>query len=267
LAYSTVAQPHPTTGFPSIPRGLLHRSSSSAKILGIDDDWVQQSTPAIQAIYRGLVKDLVHMKGYTILPVKMPFLVEGQIAHALSILNDAATGIGKHTDLVSVPNRIFAAMGRHTTAPDYLLAQKLRRVLMQHLSYLWKQHPGMMLITPTTACAGWPIRSERELVHGINDGNQTLQTMEYVWMANFCGVPSLSVPAGFVVPEGHERSGQVVDVERDDQGVPVGLMAMAEWGREDALLRFGLDVQELGGQRQMRPPSWVDNISLARTTG
>ncbi|KAH7309209.1 amidotransferase [Stachybotrys elegans] len=248
-AYRVVGQPHPTSGFPPIALGL-----DRSKILGIDDDWLQQSTPEVQAIYRSLIKDL-QRKGYSTVSVKIPFVAEGQIAHTLSILNDAGTGIGKHTHLISAPNRIFAAMGRATPATDYLLAQKLRRVLMQHLSYLWKQHPDMILITPTTACAGWPMHSESELVYGINDGNRTLQTMEYVWLANFCGVPSLSVPAGYALPS---------QIAGKEGKVPVGVMAMAEWGREDILLGFGLDVQVLGGERQVRPPNWVDTISLTR---
>ena len=69
--------------------------------------------------------------------------------------------------------------------------------------------------------------------------NQTLKTMEYVWLANFCGMPSLSAPAGYVVPEGDVAAGEVAGLDTIGK-IPVGLMATAEWAREDILLQFGL---------------------------
>lgn len=99
---------------------------------------------------------------------------------------------------------ILLSLGRTTPATDYLLAQKLRRCLCQHMAHLWTKYPGMLLVTPTTACAGWRIhdsgsgRPGGELRLGLSDGDKTLESMRYVWMANFLGLPSISVPAGYV---------------------------------------------------------------------
>lgn len=134
---------------------------------------------------------------------------------------------------------------------------------MQHLSWLWEQYPGMLIVTPTTSCAGWPIRSEAELKYGVNDGNRTISTMEYVWLGNFCGCPSINVPAGFVVPEGRAGEGEVAGVDEVGK-VPVGLMATGEWASEDALLEFGVDAEDAGSVIECRPPGWVDILELAR---
>ena len=87
--------------------------------------------------------------------------------------------------------------------------------------------------------------------------------MEYTWLANFCGVPSISLPAGYVVPEGQVREGEVADLETKGK-VPVGLMATGEWASEEDLMRFGLDVEDVCGEALCRPPNWVDIIELAK---
>lgn len=134
-------------------------------------------------------------------------------------------------------------------------AQKLRNLLMQHLSYLYEQHPGMIIITPTTPAAGWHI-NPADLKYGCTDANKQLESMTYVWLANFTGCPAINVPAGYVDPV--EGTGKV----------PVGLMGMGEWCSEDELLAFGYDAEKylqegLEGGR-IRPETFVDVIELAR---
>lgn len=121
----------------------------------------------------------------------------------------------------------------------------------------------MMLLTPTTSCAGWKIGGKEELRYGLSDGNVTLKTMEYVWMANFLGLPALTVPVGYVKPEGGQGAGE--EAEEGTEGkVPVGLMAMGEWGAEEALLRWGSEAEGVGSERRRRPPIWVDLVAKAK---
>ena len=119
----------------------------------------------------------------------------------------------------------------------------------------------MIIVTPTTPCAGWRIeRPEVDLKSGISDGDTTQSTMEYVWMANFIGAPALSVPAGYVGAEGEEGAGQ----EADEGGIPVGLMGMGEWADEEGLLAWGAHVEAVGADRRRRPEIWVDVVERAR---
>jgi Asp-tRNA(Asn)/Glu-tRNA(Gln) amidotransferase A subunit family amidase len=192
---------------------------------------------------------------YKLVPIKIPFLVEGQLAHAMTMLTDASTLLPA-THNITHPNRILCALGRTTPSTDYLLAQKLRRLIMQHLAYLFKQYPGLIIVTPTAACEGWRIKNHKEEEkYGISDGDTTLETMAYVWMANFCGIPSLACPAGFAAAGGI-----------GEENVPVGIMGMAEWGSEEELLQWGLNVEALSGDDCVtrRPPNWVDVIEKAR---
>ncbi|KAK3349311.1 amidase signature domain-containing protein [Lasiosphaeria hispida] len=253
--FQVIASPHPTSPFPPLSLTL---TQPAQKLLGIPTAWFSQSTPAIQTLCNTFIRALVNTHGYTAVPITIPFLPQGQIAHAMTVLSDAATLLPDTANLTPA-NRILLALGRVTPSTDYLLAQKLRRLLMQHLAWLWKEHPGLLIVTPTTSCEGWPIRGGgAELRYGVNDGDTTLQSMEYVWLANFCGLPSISVPAGFVLAARSMGGG---DLEGGGAGeVPVGLMATGEWCAEEGLLRFAAVAEEVGAGLRRRPAGWVDVV-------
>lgn len=79
-------------------------------------------------------------------------------------------------------------------------------------------------------------------------------------MANFLGVPALSVPAGFVGAQGEKDAGEEVE----DGGIPVGLMGMGEWTDEEGLLEWGAHAEAVGKDRRRRPKIWVDVVRRAR---
>ena len=258
--YHTISEPHPSTQFPPL---RLQPSPPISKVLGVYDAWFSRAEPGVQSLVRGLLDKLVAEHGYQVVPITIPFVAEGQMAHALTVLTDGSTLLNDTKDITAA-NKILLSLGRTTPATDYLLAQKLRGMLMQHLAYLWQQYPGMLIITPTTACPGAPIRGgSAELSYGVNDANYTLQSMEYVWLANFCGLPALSVPAGYVIPEGSNNAGAVADHDLEGK-VPVGLMATGEWCGENSLLRFGFDAETAGNDRRSKPPVWEDIIARSK---
>ena len=259
--FSVMAEPHPASHFPSL--GRLHLTPPKDKILGIPEAWFARATPGTQQLCREMIDRLVSERGYTTVPIDIPFLLEGQTAHALTVLCDAATLLPL-TKGISAANRIMVALGKAAPASDLMLAQKLRRVLMQHLSWLWQEYPGMMIVTPVMSCDGWPLQSKSELKYGVSDGDRTVQMMEYTWLANFCGVPAITVPAGFVVPQnGAPGAGEVADMDTHGK-IPVGLMATAEWCQEEQLLQFGYEVEQISGDKRSRPPNWVDVVDEAR---
>jgi hypothetical protein len=66
-------------------------------------------------------------------------------------------------------NKVLLAVADQTPARDYLLAQQLRQMLMQHLAFLYQKYPGLIIVTPTTPMAGWPIAKEVDLKHGVTE--------------------------------------------------------------------------------------------------
>ncbi|TGO85468.1 hypothetical protein BPOR_0394g00130 [Botrytis porri] len=130
------------------------------------------------------------------------------------------------------------------TAHDYLLAQRMRNIFMQNLAFLFKKCPGLLIVTPTC---------------GSTNGNLTFRSVDYVWIANLCGNPAISVPVEYVDP-----------VETAGKGkVPIGLMAMGDWGLEDQLLGWGREAEIYlnhvyeGGRKRHNGEGWVDVFNLA----
>ncbi|KAK3902398.1 amidase signature domain-containing protein [Staphylotrichum tortipilum] len=252
--FSVIAAPHPSSPFPPLRSPLnLRLPPSTSTPLGIPTAWLSRATPAIQTLFNTLIRSLLATHPFHPVPLTIPFLPQGQLAHALTVLTDAAALLPPSTTSNLTPaNRVLLALGRVTPAADYLLAQKLRRLLMQHLAALWDAHPGLVIATPVTACEGLEIVDEKgEMRYGVNDGDRTMESMEYVWLANFCGLPSLSVPMGFVQGRKGGR-------------VPVGMMVTGEWCSEEGLLAVGRVLEEVGAERRARPGVWVDVVEEAR---
>jgi Asp-tRNA(Asn)/Glu-tRNA(Gln) amidotransferase A subunit family amidase len=172
----------------------------------------------------------------------------------MTILAEVASGVPSVRQLTA-PNKVLITCGKQTGAVDLLHAQKVRTMLMQHLAHLYEKHPGLIVVTPTTPNAGWPIHPG-DLKYGCSNGNMQIRNMEYAWLANFSGCPAISAPVAYLDP-----------VDGGAGKVPVSLMGMAEWGGEDELIAFGYDVEkwlydELEGGR-VRSGNWVDVLKLA----
>lgn len=187
VGYRIMAQPDaldPASAL-FIPPASMSSQASRPKVLGIYRPWFDRADPAVHNACQTAVDYLVSECGYTIIDIDIPLLAEGQSAHAMSILTELAAGVDPaDTHKLTPANKVLLSVGRKTTSVDFLQAQRMRNLLMQHLSYLFDQHPGLIIVTPTTPNAGWRIESGA-LAYGITNANQQLRNMEYVWLANF----------------------------------------------------------------------------------
>ncbi|KAJ5774902.1 Amidase [Penicillium paradoxum] len=231
LAYRVMATPAPALEDPissQFPYPTPYQPNSTRpKTIGIVRDWVNRAEKPVRAVLDRAL-DYYREQGYIIIDITIPYLTEGQRAHALTIMAEIASGVdASKIRHLTAPNKVLVSMGMYQiTAQDLLASQRLRNLLMTHLSHLFKAHPGLIILSPTTPIPGWRIDGgEADLSHGLSDGKYSVRNMEYVWLANFAGCPAISCPAGYA----------------PDSGVPIGLMAMGEWGAEEELFAFARD--------------------------
>lgn len=252
LAYRIMAQPdkqHAESSLFTPPSS----ASKNKKILGIYRTWFDRADTLVQKACWKALDYLQFQLNYALVDISIPLIHDGQLAHAMTILAEVASGVPS-TSQLTAPNKVLINIGKRTPGVDFLQAQKLRNLLMQHLAHLYEQHPGMIIVTPTTPNAGWEIHPG-DLKYGCSDGNQQIRNMEYAWLANFVGCPAIGAPVGYVDPA--EGSGKV----------PIGLTGMGEWCSEDELIGFGYDLERwvyesLDGGRA-KPETRVDVMELA----
>ena len=257
IAYRIMATPdpdHPSSSrFPSPVPSL--KPNAIPKVLGIYRPWFDSADGHVSEICHSAIA-AYQSAGYALIDVSLPHLPLGQLAHAMTILTEISSDIHSLNSLTPA-TKILLSVGKETPASDFLLAQKVRHLLMQHLAFLFRQHPGLLIITPTTPQAGWHISGGAgDLKYGISDANTSLRNMEYVWMANFSGCPALSIPVGMVEPK------------QGKGNIPIGLMAMGEWGAEETLLEWGRIGEDWAWQEKeeklTKPGTWVDVIEVSR---
>ncbi|KAJ5162611.1 Amidase [Penicillium coprophilum] len=231
LAYRIMATPAPASEDPISSQfpypAPLDPKTERTKTIGIVRDWIDRAEGPVRAVFDRAL-NYYREQGYTIIDITIPYLPESQRAHALTIMAEIASGVdASKIRQLTAPNKVLVSMGMYqVTAQDLLASQRLRNLLMTHLAHLFKTHPGLLIVSPTTPIPGWHIDGgQADLSRGLSDTKSSVRNMEYVWLANFTGCPAISCPAGYT-PDG---------------GVPIGVMAMSEWGSEEELIAFARD--------------------------
>lgn len=258
VAYQVMAAPDPNHRHSALFPPPQRITKPAPKKIGIYKNWFDRADEPVKILCQQAIDYFVDKLGYEVIDIHIPLIHEGQIAHAMSIMSEAVNGT-PDTTFLTPANRVLLAVGAQCPASDFIQANRVRNLLMSHLAFLYKQHPGLLIITPTVPTVGWEIKAgAADLTHGVSDGDMSIRSMEYVWLANFSGCPCLQVPVGYAEP----KEGYGSDV------VPVGMMAMGEWGAEDQLIEWGFEAQawlhgKEGGEGRRRPPVWVDVLKEA----
>lgn len=255
IAYRVMANPDPKNSA-SLQFGQPRRiTGPRAKKIGIFRPWYENCDKAVRSACDAAVEYLKTKAGYEIIDIHLPLVTEGQLAHALTILMEVYNGIPKKKSFLQPANRILMAVGNCATANDFLNAQKVRQILMQHLAYLYETHgEDLIIVSPTTPNVGWSY-SKADLKVGSSDGDMSIRNMQYIWLANFTGIPAITAPVGYAEPK------------KGKGNIPVGLMGMGIWGGEEGLIEFGFELEKYlhevveGGRA--KPKNWVDVLKLA----
>ncbi|GKT74422.1 glutamyl-tRNA amidotransferase subunit a [Colletotrichum tofieldiae] len=264
IAYRVMSRPNPDDPVqglyaPSVPPSLS--PSPRQRILAIDEAWWSRAEPSVDAVCRRAV-DHFTSQGYVAVPIRIPYLREIQLMHSAACVTEMQDlARHRHPDpeqwqsIINHANRITMSVGTQTPAGDYMKYAQLRDLLMKHMAFLFEEHPGMLLVTPTTPLPGW-LRHPGDDAYGVSDANTTIANMSYVYVANVSGCPAVTAPVGYVDPVQGEGK------------IPVGLMAMAEWGCEEQLLDWAKEAETyLLKEGRQRPEGWVDVLEVTKNGG
>ncbi|KND91218.1 Fatty acid amide hydrolase [Tolypocladium ophioglossoides CBS 100239] len=262
IAYRLMAQPNPDCPTQSRFAVSVPPQPSAKKVMGVFRDWWKPADPRVAKACSAAVDLFACERGYEVVDISIPYLPEAQLAHGVICITEMAESARRRTpdpaDWLSIcgpANRVFLSVACQTPAADFLKYNAMRTLLMRHLAFLFKKHPGLLIMTPTTPLAGWA-RMPGDEAYGLSDANTTFLNMMYIFLANMTGTPSLSAPVGYVDPDQGEGK------------LPVSLLATGEWGSEEQLLGWAAEAEdylhEVYAEGRRRPDSWLDVIALAQ---
>lgn len=210
LAYRIMAQPCPEDPVNGMfPHTTTHKAINAAesgkRYIGIDREWVALSDPEVLEMFNSAIEYYTKNHEYEVVDIKIPLQSENEKAFSLTILAEVMTAV-KPEELIKLQHSnqiLLNVSGTHATAKDLISANRLRERAMRHMAWLWKRYPGLLILTPTTPCAGWKIRKPSDITdgHGFANVDITLQTMEYTAFGNWVGAPAITCPMGYTAEE------------------------------------------------------------------
>lgn len=256
IGYRVMATPDEARESTASPSALFAPPGSipipPQKVLGIYTPWFDGCDSQVRSLFDSSV-DLLKTMGYQVVNITLPYLSQNQAAHRMVIMSEITSivcSVGANIKGITPHNKIIASVASRTSSHDFVTANRLRAQMMEHLSHLFTAHPGLIILSPTTPFPGVQIPSGAGIkgAYGLSDATSAVQSMIYVFLANWTGCPAINMPCGYVKVGEGKYTGEM----------PVGLMGMSEWGSEDLLLRFGRDWDEAWGSRRRRGKGWVD---------
>ena len=168
LAYRVMAKPAPASQDPVSAQFPVPTPPPSdrqrTKTIGVFRDWIDRAEAPVRAVFDTAL-EYYRKNGYTVIDITIPYAPEGQHARVLTIMAEIASGLNTNQIRhLTAPNKVLVSMGMYQiTAQDLLAAQRLRNLLMTHLSHLFQKYPGLMIFTPTTPLPGWHIDGVRQI--------------------------------------------------------------------------------------------------------
>lgn len=128
--------------------------------------------------------------------------------------------------------RVMMSLVNQSTTADYVRAQQLRGLMMAQMEGIFAKVD--LIVTPVTSIQALDL-PEGALEHGLLDSKNTVNCTKFASLANFVGIPALTVPSGF------------------DNDKPVGVHFMAGWYNESLLLRLAKICELAPGIERRKP--------------
>lgn len=167
--------------------------------IGIFSDWYVDSEDNVLDL---LTSTLIRIRemGAVLVEVQIPHLRWLAMSHGIKISSEFAMDwdLLQHTRMADMePNtRITVAVGSTVSALEVTAADKLRAWALNYTVDLFKREKLDVMINPTVGFTA-PVLEESHKKHGVSDSTLVMNMMKYVSIANFLGMPGISIPIGF----------------------------------------------------------------------
>lgn len=226
-----------------------YASGVSGMRLGVFWDHFVHTDPEVLEHARATVQHLEDA-GAAIVNITIPYLREMQLAHGSKILAEfAVTWDAKYFDRVTpleMNTMITLAMGKVVSGNELLASDKLRTWAIQYFQeVIFGASPGMNVDAVLSPTLGTKVPKPKPGYRQTGESNTPLvyQVMRFVTLANFMGLPAISVPVGY------EKA----------TGLPVGFQVMGDAWSEHSLLRVTSVIETISWKRKL-PSNYFDPL-------
>ncbi|CAK0842212.1 unnamed protein product [Prorocentrum cordatum] len=218
--------------------------------LGVFWEWFEDCQPEVLSLVREALRFL-QSRGAQVVSVKIPHLEVLSLAHAVSISADFTTQ-HEHQAFdapwtLEPATTIQLAIGSAWSGVEVKSADWFRAWMCDFLQRLFDEQQLSGLFMPTMACLP-PELPAAARDTGESNTSLVMQLMKFIGLANFCGLPAVSMPVGL-----------------SPGGLPVGAQLVARHWDEHICLRVAnaLDVDQF----RSVPPGHVDLLARAGAAG
>lgn len=214
--------------------------------LGIFEEWFADCHPEVLARSREALAYLQE-RGAEVVPIKIPHLEIMALAHATNISMDFTLGHERQffddSKTLEPATRIQLALGGSMSGVEFLATGWVRGWSMDFFERLFDNERLSCIFTPTLATLP-PRMPPAARYTGESNTTLSMELLKYIFPANLCGLPSISIPAGL-----------------STDGLPIGVMVTAKHWDEHVCLRLAntLDVPRF----QSVPPRFVDLLRVS----
>lgn len=256
LAYALLAQNEPGHYYTKLYDGGIHgpprphlsgfdctEDLSGIKI-GVFWDYLNDADPEIVSSCKVALKEM-EKRGATLVDVTIPHLKLLSLSHGMSISMDMAS-MHDHDfynhDNFEPGTMIQIGLGKTMTGSEFLAANRMRGWSIQYLKTLFGDKMDVF-VTPGCPITA-PLIPKAALACGESNTPLFVTVMRYIFLANLCGFPGMSVPIAY---------------SKEDI-LPISLHLMADHWNEPLLLRLSHFLEKKVLKRQQ--PKHFVKLSL-----
>jgi Asp-tRNA(Asn)/Glu-tRNA(Gln) amidotransferase A subunit family amidase len=211
--------------------------------MGIFWDHFTHSDPEVVDACLETVRYL-ESQGAILVNITIPHLREIHLSHGLKILSEIAVAWESVFDdktgtllPLEANTEITIVMGKQLTATEVLAAEKIRTFAMQYLQRdIFRDMQIDAIVSPTLGSkVPKPARGYRST--GESNTPLVYKVMRFMPLANFLGLPAMSIPVGY----------------EKDTGLPIGFQLLGDAWMEHKLLRIAAVIESQFVKRRTPP--------------